>query len=125
MASGTGCGRWFPEGPDAERVMTLIAAVAAGPITVDDDSERYKSALRYRDERRMSRSCEEDPAFDYILTLFLESADDAASPPRPATGLLINPHESVKQLLDRSTRATHPDVAGHPNQAGAQGRDRP
>jgi uncharacterized protein (DUF1015 family) len=93
--NGVGHRLWalVAEGPDAERVMTLIAAVAAGPITVDDSSERYESALRYRDERRMSRSCEEDPAFDYILTLFLESADDAASPPRPATGLLINPHE--------------------------------
>lgn len=81
------------EGPDADGVATLLAAVAAGPITLADGYHRYESALRYRDERRMSRSCEEDPAFDYILTLFLESADDEATPPRPLTGLVINPHE--------------------------------
>jgi uncharacterized protein (DUF1015 family) len=42
-------------------------------VTIADGHHRYETALRYRDERRMSRSCEEDPAFDYILTLFLEA----------------------------------------------------
>ncbi len=53
-------------------VATLVAAAGAGPITIADGHHRYETALRYRDERRMSRSCEEDPAFDYILMLFLE-----------------------------------------------------
>ncbi len=51
----------------------LVAAAAAGPITIADGHHRYETALRYRDERRMSRSCEEDPPFDYILMLFLET----------------------------------------------------
>ena len=76
------------EGPDAERGMTLIAAIAgAGPSRSPTARRATSRRLRYRDERRMSRSCEEDPAFDYILTLFVERADDAASPPRPPTGL--------------------------------------
>ena len=59
-----------------------------GPVTIADGHHRYETALRYRDERRMSRSCEEDPAFDYLLTLFLEAtraaADRPADPPGPA-----------------------------------------
>jgi len=51
----------------------LAAAAGRGPITIADGHHRYETALRYRDERRMSRSCEEDPAFDYLLTLLLES----------------------------------------------------
>ena len=90
------------EGPDAEQVARLVAIVGGGPLTLVDGRRRYDAGLRYRDERRMSRSCEEDPAFDYILTLFLEAppapsaeAAGSATPslPRPLTGLLINPHE--------------------------------
>ena len=82
------------EGPDAEQVARLVAIVGGGPVTLVDGRRRYDAGLRYRDERRMSRSCEEDPAFDYILTLFLEAPDGAESSlPRPLTGLLINPHE--------------------------------
>ena len=44
-----------------------------GPITIADGHHRYETALRYRDERRMSRSCEEDPPFDYLLALMLEA----------------------------------------------------
>ena len=81
------------DGPDAEGVATLIEVVGAGPVTIADRSEPYEAALRYRDERRMSRSCEEDPAFDYILTLFVEAPADRADLTRPLTGLVINPHE--------------------------------
>jgi uncharacterized protein (DUF1015 family) len=42
-------------------------------VTIADGHHRYETALRYRDERRMSRSCEEDPAFDYLLALLLEA----------------------------------------------------
>jgi uncharacterized protein (DUF1015 family) len=55
----------------------LIAAAAAEPITIADGHHRYETALRYRDERRMSRSCEEDPPFDYILTLLLDTTAEA------------------------------------------------
>ena len=52
-----------------------------GPITIADGHHRYETALRYRDERRMTRSCEEDPAFDYLLMLFLDAARGAADGP--------------------------------------------
>ena len=81
------------DGPDAEGVATLIQVVGAGPVTIAGRIEPYEAALRYRDERRMSRSCEEDPAFDYILTLFVEAPADGADLTRPLTGLVINPHE--------------------------------
>jgi uncharacterized protein (DUF1015 family) len=60
-----------PDGPVSE----LIGAASRGPITIADGHHRYETALQYRDERRMSRSCEEDPAFDYILMLFLSSSE--------------------------------------------------
>src|SRR6185437_10489437 len=61
--------------PDTDE---LVAAASAGPVTIADGHHRYETALRYRDERRMTRSCEEDPAFDYILALLLETI---AEPP--------------------------------------------
>jgi uncharacterized protein (DUF1015 family) len=60
------------EGASAEIATGLMSAAAARPVTIADGHHRYETALQYRDERRMSRSCEEDPAFDYLLTLFLE-----------------------------------------------------
>jgi uncharacterized protein (DUF1015 family) len=60
------------EGASAEVATGLMSAAAAHPVTIADGHHRYETALQYRDERRMSRSCEEDPAFDYLLTLFLE-----------------------------------------------------
>jgi uncharacterized protein (DUF1015 family) len=62
------------DGDDAAAVAPLLAAAAGGPLTIADGHHRYETALRYRDERRMSRSCEEDPAFDYVLTLFVDAA---------------------------------------------------
>ncbi len=59
-----------PDGP----VARLTRLAGAGAITIADGHHRYETALRYRDERRMSRSCEEDPAFDYLLALLLESS---------------------------------------------------
>jgi uncharacterized protein (DUF1015 family) len=61
------------DGDQATAVEALIEAASRGPVTIADGHHRYETALRYRDERRMSRSCEEDPPFDYILTLFLEA----------------------------------------------------
>jgi uncharacterized protein (DUF1015 family) len=68
---------WTVEDDGApEGVATALASLAgSGPVTIADGHHRYETALRYRDERRMSRSCEEDPAFDYLLTLFLSSAE--------------------------------------------------
>jgi uncharacterized protein (DUF1015 family) len=58
-------------GDDPARELTTLAG--AGPITIADGHHRYETALRYRDERRMTRSGEEDPAFDHILALLLET----------------------------------------------------
>ena len=79
------------EGPDADAVAGLLAAAGRSQVAIADGQARYELALRYRDERRMSRSCEEDPAFDYILTLFVESPD--AANVQPLTGLVLNPLE--------------------------------
>ncbi|HEY3336603.1 MAG TPA: DUF1015 domain-containing protein [Candidatus Limnocylindrales bacterium] len=54
---------------------TLAGIAGAGPVFIADGHHRYETAVRYRDERRMTRSCEEDPAFDYLLMLFLDAAD--------------------------------------------------
>jgi len=59
---------------DVEAISAELCSLAgASPITIADGHHRYETALRYRDERRMTRSCEEDPAFDYLLMLFLET----------------------------------------------------
>jgi uncharacterized protein (DUF1015 family) len=85
------------DGDAAATVEALIAAAASGPITIADGHHRYETALRYRDERRMSRSCEEDPAFDYVLTLFV----DARSQP-----LTVLPtHRVVRDLGDAGVDA--------------------
>ena len=60
----------------------------AEPITIADGHHRYETALRYRDERRMSRSCEEDPAVrlhpDAVPRDHRGAADGAADPSRGA-----------------------------------------
>jgi uncharacterized protein (DUF1015 family) len=61
------------DGPASIVAGMLLEAGAAGPITIADGHHRYETALRYRDERRMTRSCEEDPPFDYVLALLLEA----------------------------------------------------
>ena len=58
--------------PGSGAVGALLGAAGRAPVTIADGHHRYETALRYRDERRMSRACEEDPAFDYILSLCLD-----------------------------------------------------
>ncbi len=63
------------DGPDG--VVGRLAAVAgAGPMFIADGHHRYETALRYRDERRMTRSCEPDPPFDFIFALLLDAGDE-------------------------------------------------
>jgi len=64
------------DGPSADMVAELIGIAGSEPVTIADGHHRYETALRYRNERRMSRSCEEDPAFDYLLMLFLETTTE-------------------------------------------------
>jgi uncharacterized protein (DUF1015 family) len=61
------------DGPASVVAGDLLAAAGTGPITIADGHHRYETAVRYRDERRMTRSCEEDPPFDYLLALLLEA----------------------------------------------------
>jgi len=61
-----------PGDGEADGTAEALARLAGtGPVTIADGHHRYETALRYRDERRMSRSCEEDPPFDYLLALLL------------------------------------------------------
>jgi uncharacterized protein (DUF1015 family) len=64
------------DGEAAPAVAPLLSIAAAGPITIADGHHRYETALRYRDERRMTRSCEEDPAFDYLLALLIDAVGE-------------------------------------------------
>ena len=62
------------DGPASVVAGALLEAAGAGPVTIADGHHRYETALRYRDERRMTRSCDEDPPFDYVLVLMLEAS---------------------------------------------------
>jgi len=53
----------------------MLAAASAGPVVIADGHHRYETAIRYRDERRV-HSSETDPAFDFLLMLFLDAADN-------------------------------------------------
>jgi uncharacterized protein (DUF1015 family) len=84
------------DGEAAGALAPLLAAASSQPVTIADGHHRYETALRYRDERRMSRSCEEDPAFDYLLTLFLESSRQDLT--------VLPTHRIVRSLGDDSVR---------------------
>ena len=60
-------------GPTAAAVCDAAEAAGRAPITIADGHHRYETALRYRDERRLTSSQEKDPAFDYLLMLLLET----------------------------------------------------
>jgi uncharacterized protein (DUF1015 family) len=64
------------EGATEDPALELAALAGREPVTIADGHHRYETALRYRDERRMTRSCEEDPAFDYLLALLLETTGE-------------------------------------------------
>jgi uncharacterized protein (DUF1015 family) len=85
-----------PDGP----VASLIERAGAAPITIADGHHRYETALRYRDERRMSRSCEEDPAFDYVLMLFTPASDPPVVLPTHRVVRDLG-EEGVARVLDR------------------------
>jgi uncharacterized protein (DUF1015 family) len=90
------------DGAAAEIAAALIAAASARPVTIADGHHRYETALQYRDERRMTRSCEEDPAFDYLLTLFLEATGEPLTVLPTHRLLRAIGDERAAALLDRA-----------------------
>jgi uncharacterized protein (DUF1015 family) len=119
-----------PDDGTGDGVALALAAVAGrGPVTIADGHHRYETALRYRDERRMSRACEEDPAFDYLLALLL----DAASEPLTvlpthrvvrADGLGGDWLARAKTLFDVTAPVSRDDVIREFSGAQAGGRGR-
>ena len=71
----------------------LITAASAGPVFIADGHHRYETATRYRDERRTA-STEQDPAFDFLLMLFLDAADQLT---------VLPTHRVVRGLGDEGT----------------------
>ena len=61
------------EGPTAPLVAGLLEAAGREPVTIADGHHRYETALRYRDERRVTRSGDDDPPFDFVLALFMNT----------------------------------------------------
>ena len=61
------------DGTPAGSVAELVRILGGTTVTIADGHHRYETAIRYRDERRTPRSGEEDPAFDFLLMLLLET----------------------------------------------------
>jgi uncharacterized protein (DUF1015 family) len=90
------------DGPDSEIAKALISAAGREPITIADGHHRYETALRYRDERRANKSGEADPSTDYVMMLFLETANQKLTvlpTHRVVRGL---GEEGVRDLLDHA-----------------------
>jgi uncharacterized protein (DUF1015 family) len=78
---------------DAPIVAELASLAGSGHVTIADGHHRYETALRYRDERRVTTSTETDPAYDFVLVLLLETTQE------PLTVLAT--HRVVRDLGDR------------------------
>ncbi len=77
-------------GPTEPIVAGLREAAGRSTITIADGHHRYETALRYRDERRLMSPEEVDPAFDFVLALFVEASGD---------GLLVLPTHRVARMI--------------------------
>jgi len=80
------------KGPFADRVRVMLAAAGRDPITIADGHHRYETAIRFRDERRANRTGETDPAWDYVLMLFLETTRQKLT--------VLPTHRIVRELGD-------------------------
>ncbi len=78
------------DAPTGPLVAGLREAAGREPVTIADGHHRYETALRYRDERRGTRSFEDDPAFDYVLALFMDAG---------AETLLVLPAHRVARVV--------------------------
>jgi uncharacterized protein (DUF1015 family) len=85
------------DGPAAESVRRLLEAAGRHPITIADGHHRYETALRYRDERRASNAGETDPAFDFVLMLFLEITGQRLT--------VLPTHRLVRSISDEGAAA--------------------
>jgi uncharacterized protein (DUF1015 family) len=63
-----------PDEGEGSAAARLAAAASAGDVVIADGHHRYEAALRYRDERRVNQTGEQDPAFDFVPILLLEVA---------------------------------------------------
>ena len=89
------------DGPHASTVAELISIAGSRPVTIADGHHRYETAIRYRDERRRTNTNEADPAYDWILMLFLGASE-------PLT--VLPTHRLVRDLEDEG-RGLVADVA--------------
>jgi len=91
-----------PDAPESP-ALGLLRIAGAGPVFIADGHHRYVTALRYRDERRMTRSCEPDPPFDFLLVLMLDAGDQLTVLPthRVIRGLGDEGLAIVRDGLDR------------------------
>jgi uncharacterized protein (DUF1015 family) len=121
------------DGPASIVAGALLEAAGASPVTIADGHHRYETALRYRDERRMTRSCDEDPAFDYVLVLMIEAARQELTVlpthrlvrgigPDGAATLLARAPELFEVVPAASSEALLGDLAGGSEGAGGGGR---
>jgi uncharacterized protein (DUF1015 family) len=62
-----------PDEGEGSAAGRLIEAARGGPIFIADGHHRYETVVRYRDERRVNSTGEIDPAFDFVLMLFLDA----------------------------------------------------
>jgi uncharacterized protein (DUF1015 family) len=94
-------------------VGTLVRVAGAGPVVIADGHHRYETALRYRDERRMTRSREEDPAFEYVLMLFLDSRHQALTV-LPTHRVVLGLEDGGQDLATAATElfAVQPSTVG-------------
>jgi len=120
------------DGPTAPLVTGLRDAAGREPVTIADGHHRYETALRYRDERRMTSANEEDPPFDYVLALFMDTAAEpllalpthrVARAVEGAEGLVENAGSSGLFEVDPADRAALLEAFGSAEQApGGRGR---
>jgi uncharacterized protein (DUF1015 family) len=63
---------WYMPASSVSAAEELLALAGERPLVIADGHHRYETALRYRNERRAHRACEEDPPFDYLLSALFD-----------------------------------------------------
>ena len=85
-----------PDEGQGSAASRLLETASAGPVTIADGHHRYETAVRYRDERRVNSTGETEPAFDFLLMLFLAAEDQLT---------VLPTHRVVRGLGDEGTAA--------------------